>query len=184
MKQHEIIFAGFGGQGILSMGKFLAYAGLESKFNVSWLPAYGVEMRGGTANCSVILSDEKIGSPIVDEATACVVMNGPSFDKFEGYVAEGGLILLDSDLVESESTREDIKIFRIPAQSIATEIGSKAIANMVLLGALIKQTDIVSMDAILMSLKENGKEKYFEMNRQALEKGAEYITKLEKNNTQ
>jgi len=173
--QQEIIFAGFGGQGILSMGKFLAYAGMEQDLNVSWLPSYGAEMRGGTANCSVILSSKRIGSPIVDHATSVVVMNSPSMVKFEDSVVKGGVLIMDSDLVDREVSRSDIEIIKIPAQSIAVEIGAVAIANMVLLGALVKKTGIVSMDAILQSLKDHGKEKFYEMNKRALEAGAEYI---------
>lgn len=174
MAQQEIIFAGFGGQGILSMGKFLAYGGMEESLNVSWLPSYGPEMRGGTANCSVILTDESIGSPIVYEPSTVVVMNRPSLDKFEKSVVPGGLLIVDSDLVNRESDRKDIDIIKIPAQTIAEEMGSKTIANMILLGALVEKTKIIPMESLLMALKEHGKEKFYEMNKNALEKGAEY----------
>lgn len=178
MSSQEILFAGFGGQGILSMGKFLAYAGMESGLNVSWLPSYGPEMRGGTANCSVILTDKAIDSPIVNEASTLVVMNIPSLDKFENSVKPNGLLIIDSDLINRTSNREDIEIISIPAQTIAEEIGSKTIANMVLLGALISKTKIVSMETVLKSLKEHGKEKFYEANKKALEKGAEYASKI------
>jgi 2-oxoglutarate ferredoxin oxidoreductase subunit gamma len=174
MAAQEILFAGFGGQGILSMGKFLAYAGMEEKLNVSWLPSYGPEMRGGTANCSVILTDEAIGSPIVNEASTLVVMNRPSLDKFERSIKPNGLLIIDSDLVNRSPERKDIEIISIPAQTIAEEMGSKTIANMVLLGALVGKTKIVSMETLLKALKEHGKEKFYEANRKALEKGAEY----------
>jgi len=175
MASQQIIFAGFGGQGILSMGKFLAYAGMDADLNVSWLPSYGPEMRGGTANCSVILTDEAIGSPIVTKADSVVVMNRPSLDKFEHVIEANGLLIMDSDLVDRIPERTDLEVISIPAQTIAAEIGSKTIANMVLLGALVKKTGIVSMDTLLASLKAHGKEKFFESNKLALEKGASFI---------
>lgn len=174
MASQELIFAGFGGQGILSMGKFLAYAGMDANLNVSWLPSYGPEMRGGTANCSVILTDEQIGSPIVLRPDTLIVMNRPSLDKFENEIRPGGLIIMDSDLVDRMPVRTDIKVICVPAQTLAEEIGSKKIANMFLLGALVKETGIVSMDELLAALKAHGKEKFFEVNKNAIEKGAEY----------
>lgn len=177
MAGQEIIFAGFGGQGILSMGKFLAYAGMEENLNVSWFPSYGPEMRGGTSNCSVILSDEPVGSPLVTDATTVVVMNRPSLDKFEKAVVPGGLLIMDSDLVNREPERTDIDVIKIPAQKVAEEVGSKKIANMVLLGALVERTKIVPMEALLKALKEHGKEQFYELNKAALEKGAEYAKK-------
>lgn len=175
MASQEIIFAGFGGQGILSMGKFLAYAGMDANMNVSWLPSYGPEMRGGTANCSVILTDDQVGSPIVTMPTSVVVMNRPSLDKFEKELVKGGLLIIDSDLIDREPARDDIEIIKIPAQTEAANIGSKQIANMVLLGALVAKTNIVTMEVLLQSLREHGKEKFFEVNKKALEIGASYI---------
>lgn len=175
MASQEIIFAGFGGQGILSMGKFLAYAGMDANMNVSWLPSYGPEMRGGTANCSVILTDDQVGSPIVTMPTSVVVMNRPSLDKFEKELVKGGLLIIDSDLVDREPVRDDIEIIKIPAQTEAANIGSKQIANMVLLGALVAKTNIVTMEVLLQSLREHGKEKFFEINKKALEIGASYV---------
>ncbi len=158
MASQQIIFAGFGGQGILSMGKFLAYAGMDANMEVSWLPSYGPEMRGGTANCSVVLSDTPVGSPIVTKPDTVVVMNRPSLDKFEDMVVPGGLIIIDSDLVDRMPKRDDVKVIAIPAQSEADKISSKKIANMILLGALVKETGIVTMDEITASLKDHGKE--------------------------
>lgn len=175
MASQEIIFAGFGGQGILSMGKFLAYAGMDANMNVSWLPSYGPEMRGGTANCSVILSDDQVGSPIVTMPTSVVVMNRPSLDKFEKDLVKGGVLIIDSDLVDREAVRTDVEIIKIPAQTEAASLGSKQIANMVLLGALVAKTNIVSMEVLLQSLREHGKEKFFEVNKKALEVGASYV---------
>ncbi|AYD39313.1 2-oxoacid:ferredoxin oxidoreductase subunit gamma [Clostridium fermenticellae] len=175
MASQQIIFAGFGGQGILSMGKFLAYAGMDANLNVSWLPSYGPEMRGGTANCSVILTEDAIGSPIVTMANSIVVMNRPSLEKFEDKLEPNGVVILDSDLVDVMPKRKDVKVIAIPAQSVAEKIGSKKIANMVLLGALVKQTNIVSMDLLLSALKAHGKEKFFESNKEAVLKGTEYV---------
>lgn len=175
MASQEIIFAGFGGQGILSMGKFLAYAGMDANMNVSWLPSYGPEMRGGTANCSVILSDDQVGSPIVTMPTSVVVMNRPSLDKFEKDLVKGGVLIIDSDLVDREAVRTDVEIIKIPAQTEAANLGSKQIANMVLLGALVAKTNIVTMEVLLQSLREHGKEKFFEVNKKALEIGASYV---------
>ncbi|WP_291632774.1 2-oxoacid:acceptor oxidoreductase family protein [Clostridium sp.] len=175
MATQEIIFAGFGGQGTLSMGKFLAYAGMDANMNVSWLPSYGPEMRGGTANCSVIMSDEPVGSPIINEPNALIVMNRPSLDKFENDLAKGGLLILDSDLVDRMPIREDIEVICVPAQTEAMKIGSKQIANMVLLGTLVKRTGIVPMEGLVEALKAHGKEKFFEINKKALEVGASYV---------
>ncbi len=175
MAHQEVIFAGFGGQGILSMGKFLAYAGLDENLNVSWLPSYGPEMRGGTSNCSVIVSDEYIGSPLVTDATSVVVLNRPSLDKFESIVVPGGVLIMDSDLVNREPVRTDIEVIKIPAQTAAEEVGSTKIANMILLGALVEKTGIMPMEALLKALRDHGKEQFYDLNKRALEKGAEYV---------
>lgn len=175
MKQQEIIFAGFGGQGILSMAKFLAYAGMDKGMNVSWCPSYGPEMRGGTCNCSVILSSDDIGSPIVTAPDTVCVMNKPSYEKFEGTLKPGGILIADEDLVPNTPTRDDITVIKIPAQTIAEEIGSKTIANMVLLGALVKKTGIIETEDLLKALKEHGKEKFYASNEKAVEKGIEKI---------
>lgn len=174
MKQQEIIFAGFGGQGILSMGKFLAYAGMDNSMNVSWCPSYGPEMRGGTANCSVILSSEDIGSPIVTAPDSVVVMNKPSFEKFEPTVKPGGVLVMDSDLISIDSKRTDITVIKVPSQTIAAQIGSKTIANMVLLGTLVAKTGIISVDDLLKALKEHGKEKFYASNEKAVLEGVKY----------
>ncbi len=174
----EVIFAGFGGQGILSMGKFLAYGGMDCGLNVSWCPSYGPEMRGGTANCSVILSDEEIGAPIITAPDTIVVMNRPSLEKFEKTVKPGGLIILDSNLVTVQVTRDDVEVIRIPSQDEAKAIGSDKIANMVLLGALIERTRILNKEELLHALKTHGKDSFFEMNQKAIEKGMEYGAKV------
>lgn len=175
MLNQEILFAGFGGQGILSMGKFLVYAGMDNGLNVSWLPSYGPEMRGGTANCSVILTEENIGSPIVTKPTVLVVMNRPSLDKFENAVVPGGLIITDSSLVNRKVERKDVDVMEIPATEAADEIGDKKIANMVLLGVMLEKTKALPIDALLKALRDHGKATFYEMNKKALEKGASYV---------
>jgi 2-oxoglutarate ferredoxin oxidoreductase subunit gamma len=177
MAQQEIIIAGFGGQGILSAGRLLAYAGmLENKF-VSWLPSYGPEMRGGTANCNVIISDEPVGSPILNEATSLIVMNGPSLDKFESMVVEGGLIITDSSLVERAPQREDVEVFRIPATQMASDMGNSTYANIILLGKLLAKTGIISKENFEAALKNTLPKKYHHMipeEMKAFEIGMEY----------
>lgn len=174
MVSQEIIFAGFGGQGVLSIGKLIAFAGLDQGLNVSWLPSYGPEMRGGTANCSVILTDGSVGSPIVTDPDTLIVMNGPSLDKFEDHLKNGGLLIIDSDLVNRALKRKDIQAIKIPAQTIAEDLGSNAIANMVLLGAFVTRTNVVSMQVVLKALKEHGKEQFYNINKEALKRGSQY----------
>jgi 2-oxoglutarate ferredoxin oxidoreductase subunit gamma len=176
MTTEQTVFAGFGGQGILSMGKFLAYAGMEADLNVSWLPSYGPEMRGGTANCSVILTDEAIGSPIVTQATSAVVMNRPSLDKFEPALQPGGVLIIDDDLISRPVQRTDIDVIRIAAQTVAERIGNKKAANIILLGALVEKTQVVSRDILLQSIYNHGKKEFFEINQEALAKGAEFVS--------
>ncbi len=149
----EVIIARFGGQGILSMGRLIAYAGLLEDKNVSWLPSYGPEMRGGTANCGVVVSDELVSSPILNSCNALIVMNGPSLDKFESYVVPGGVIIADSSLVNRELHRTDITLIKIPATVLANEAGNKTYAGILLLGALIGQTQIVSESSFEQALK-------------------------------
>ncbi len=151
---NEILLAGFGGQGILFMGKMLAYFGLYENKEVSWLPSYGPEMRGGTCNCSVCISDDPIGSPLVDEPTTLIVMNTPSFDKFIGSVVPGGIALIDSSLVESKCDRTDIKCFYVPATKLANENNMKGMANIILLGKLLKETNITSMETVKKAMEK------------------------------
>jgi 2-oxoglutarate ferredoxin oxidoreductase subunit gamma len=152
-KQQDIIIAGFGGQGILSAGMLLAYAGMLENKNVSWLPSYGPEMRGGTSNCHVIISDEPVGSPILNNASTLIVMNGPSLDKFEPMVVEGGTIIADSSLIERCPTRPDLDKHCIPATQMANDMGNTAYANIILLGKLIAKTGIVSKENFEKALK-------------------------------
>ena len=134
----ELLFAGFGGQGLLFSGKVLAYKGLLEDKNVSWLPSYGPEMRGGTANCSVILSDDPVGAPIISNPDVLVAMNLPSLDKYESKVKPGGTIFVDSSLIERKVERDDINVYYVPATRLACENGAPTLANMILMGKLLQ----------------------------------------------
>lgn len=176
--KHEIIIAGFGGQGVLLIGRLLAYAGMYEGKEVTWMPSYGAEMRGGTANCSVIISDEKIGAPIVPEATAAIVMNRPSLDTFEGSVAPGGLLLINSSLIETKTTRTDVNAYYIPCNEIAAKVGNPRTANIVMLGAFIELTKAITPEEAMNALRESfgkGKEHLMPVNEKALAAGAEFI---------
>ncbi len=170
----QIIFAGFGGQGVLLAGQVLVYAGMEEGKNVSWLPSYGPEMRGGTANCNVVVSDEEVASPVVVEADAAVVMNRPSLELFEKAVKPGGLLVLNSDLIEVEPTRKDIRVIKIPANRLAEQAGSEKAANMVILGAYNACANAVDNATIIYALEKimgEKKKKLIPMNEMALELG-------------
>lgn len=174
----ELIIAGFGGQGVMSMGQMVTYAGMTEGKNVSWLPSYGPEMRGGTANCSIIITDLEVASPVVTEATTVMILNKPSLDKFEKTVRKDGNIFINSSLVEKKCSREDIKAFYIPASDIALELGNVKIANMVMLGAYLEVTKVVTIDAVLDALKKvlgESKAELIPINRAALERGAACI---------
>ena len=144
----EILIAGFGGQGVLFAGKFLAYKGLIEDRQVSWLPSYGPEMRGGTANCSVILSDDPVGSPIVSKPSVLMAMNLPSLDKYEKDVLPGGKIFVDSTLISHKVERTDVDVYYIPSTQLAREIGAPTLANMVMTGKVIRECEGIS-DAFL-----------------------------------
>ena len=146
MKTTQILIAGFGGQGILFAGKFLAYKGLLEDLQVSWLPSYGPEMRGGTANCNVILSETPVGSPIITEPDVLIAMNLPSLQKFVDAVAPGGKIILDSTLVGVKVERTDVEVFYVPATQMAKDAGFATLANMILAGKVLKETDSVSWE--------------------------------------
>ena len=177
MADHQIIIAGFGGQGLLFSGKVLAYAGLAENRQLSWLPSYGPEMRGGTASCTVILSDEPIGSPIVDHPNVAMVMNNPSLDKYEGLVAPGGKLFLDSALISRKVLRDDIDVYYIPATQLAKEMGAPTLANMILLGALINETGCVSAEHLEEGLRHAVPARHadlIDLNIKALEIGKNY----------
>ncbi|MCK5797947.1 MAG: 2-oxoacid:acceptor oxidoreductase family protein [Deltaproteobacteria bacterium] len=151
----EMIFAGFGGQGVLSMGKLLAYAAMKEGFEVSWMPSYGPEMRGGTANCIVNISDEMISSPVVDAFDVAVVLNLPSLTKFEPLVKKGGILIWESSTIKEPPTREDIRVFALPAiDKSSGELGNVKVMNMLLLGALVGINHVVKTDSLLIALKD------------------------------
>jgi len=172
----NVIMAGFGGQGLMFIGKLLAYSAMKTGRNVTWIPSYGPEMRGGTANCTVVISDEEIGSPVITSPQALIVMNNPSLEAFEPKLQPQGLLFLDSSLITHQVKRNDLEVVSIPATDIAIEAGEKRAANMVMLGAYIARTKIVSKESILEGLKEfSGKKTQFlDINIKAFEKGMEY----------
>lgn len=177
----EIIIAGFGGQGVLSMGKILAYSGIMQGQEVSWMPSYGPEMRGGTANVTVILSDDKISSPIVTVFDTAIILNQQSMDKFENAVKPGGVLLYDPNGVIKPPTRKDINIFVCEATKVASEMGNPKIANMVILGAFMKIKPIVSLDNVIAGLKKSLPERHHKLiplNQQAITKGMEVTQKV------
>ena len=177
MKTTQILIAGFGGQGVLFAGKFLAYKGLVQDKQVSWLPSYGPEMRGGTANCSVILSDTPVGSPIITTPDVLVAMNLPSLQKFVNDVVPGGKIFIDSTLIDAKVEREDVQVFYIPATQIAKDAGYSTLANMVLMGKVMKECDAVTFEGnkeTLETFSPAKKAGLTDVNCQALQSGYDY----------
>lgn len=177
MAYTQILIAGFGGQGILFAGKFLAYQGLMEGKEISWLPSYGPEMRGGTANCSVIVADTPVGSPIVSDPDILAVMNLPSLDKYENAAVPGAKIFIDSTLIERKVVREDVKAYYIPATGMAREAGIPTLANMILVGKIIKETGIVSMSDIRKGLEKVVSARHadlLDLNLKAIEMGYNY----------
>ncbi|MEH7254064.1 2-oxoacid:acceptor oxidoreductase family protein [Neobacillus niacini] len=171
----EIIIAGFGGQGVMSMGQLIAYAGMLEGKGVSWLPSYGPEQRGGTANCAVVVSDQQVGSPLVTSPSTAIVLNNPSFDKFEPLVRPGGLLIINSSLVARVSERNDIEVIELTATDMANDLGNARVANMILLGAFLEHKKVVTSESIIESLKKvlsSEKHHLIEVNKQALNKGA------------
>ena len=174
MKNCEMILAGFGGQGILFTGKILAFAAMLKEKKLSWLPSYGPEMRGGTANCHVIIDDEPIGSPIVTRPNILVAMNKPSLDKFENTVSDGGYVFIDTSLIDRRAEREDVNEICVNATETAHNIGNKSLANMVMLGAVLKKTELFTIDEIEYTMKKSlpeNKHKLIEMNIKAVKEG-------------
>ena len=174
MKDLNMVFAGFGGQGVLFAGKVVAYAGLIEGRELSWLPSYGPEMRGGTANCSVCLSDEAIGSPLVTNPNVLVAMNRPSLEKFVNEVKPGGVILLDSSLIDVQVERDDVTTYYVPASTLAEENGLKGLANIILVGKLFKEVGFCSeetLDKALQKCIPARKAAMLDFNRKAIEIG-------------
>ena len=173
----QILIAGFGGQGVLFAGKFLAYKGMVEDLNISWLPSYGPEMRGGTANCSVVLSDMPVGSPIITAPDVLVAMNLPSLQKFVDTVVPGGKIFVDSTLIDAKVERTDVEVFYIPATQMAKDAGFATLANMILMGKVIKETKAVRFDNNLETLQSfipAKKAKLIDINCQALQAGYDF----------
>lgn len=177
--EERIVIAGFGGQGIMAIGQLLTFSGMIEDKNVSWLPSYGPEMRGGTANCNVIISTEAVGSPVVTESTSVIVMNRPSLDKFENTIVPGGKLFINSSLIDRKATREDIEVYYIPANEIANELGNSRVANMVMLGAFLEVTNVVEKSTILdkafIEVFGENRAHLIPINKEAMERGAEIV---------
>lgn len=179
MLNERIICAGFGGQGVMLMGQLISYAGMLEGKEVSWLPSYGPEMRGGTANCSVMVSERPIGSPVItDDATVAMVLNLPSLDKFESDVIAGGKLLINSSLIEKKASRTDIDAYYIPANEIAVELGNPRVANMIMLGAFLELTKTVEVESVMTALKKifgESKAHLMPINEEAMKRGAQAV---------
>jgi len=174
---HELIIAGFGGQGILFGGKVLAYGGLLADKEVSWLPSYGPEMRGGTANCHIVVSDAPVGSPMIVNPGLLIAMNLPSLDKFEDFVVPGGTIIVDSSLIDRKVKRTDVTVAYIPATQMASDMNAPKLANMIILGKLIKESDILTYDQLKTGLAKcvpASKADLLELNLKVIDAGYNY----------
>ena len=175
----SIIAAGFGGQGILFMTKLIAYCGMKQDLNVTWMPSYGAEVRGGTAHAMVRISDKPITSPLVKEPASLLVMNAPSLAKFSGIVESSGILIVNSSLVEISDSLKDITVLKVPATDIAVELGDVRAANMVMLGAYVSKREIIAFEGVVGALQNflpKNKTEIIEINRKALQKGRECVT--------
>ena len=176
--EQKIMIAGFGGQGVILAGNVLAQAALAENKKVAAMVSYGAEVRGGTANCTVIISDEEIASPVVDNPTIAIILNQPSLDKFENDVVKNGLIVLNSSLAGREVKMKDIQVLKIPATDLANELGNTRVANLILIGAFIKKTNILDLNKVIEILPKSfpkHKQDLIEINKKALMKGAEFV---------
>ena len=174
----KTLFSGFGGQGVLMMGISLANSAMNKGYHVTYLPAYGAEMRGGTANCTVALGDEEIASPVASEPNYLVVMNAPSLFSFQNKVTSGGTIFLNSSIVKDRPNRQDVKLFCVPCTDIAQELGNSRVANIIMMGAFIKRSGVVSPDIYLKTLESimgSKKKSLAEVNRKAFAAGFDYV---------
>jgi len=171
--QTEVIMSGFGGQGLMSIGKLLALAGLEEGKEVTWLPSYGPEMRGGTANCTVVIGDKAIGSPLISSPSAALVMNQPSLEKFAPTLKKGGLLVVNSSMIPIRSDRDDIVSFRIGANELSMELGNKRAANLVMLGAYLGLDEVVSHKTLLKAIEKTfaSKKQFIDVNCKCFMKG-------------
>lgn len=179
MEEYSTVVSGFGGQGVILTGKIIARSGMEEGLEVTWLPSYGPEMRGGTANCTAIVSSDLIGSPVVNKPSSLIAFNEPSLDKFGPQVKENGTIILNSSLIDNYEY--DNKAFPVPLNEVARDIGNQKVINMVALGAWARKTGVLSLSAVKngmrLTLEESGKEEFVEINERALEEGYESIEK-------
>jgi 2-oxoglutarate ferredoxin oxidoreductase subunit gamma len=174
--QEEIIISGFGGQGALFAGQLLAYAAMENNLHVTWIPSYGPEMRGGKARCTVIVADDEIGSPLVRRPSACIVLNIPSMEAFEPALKPGGVLVVNSSMIPDKSDRDDIRAIYVPASELAGTLGNMRLANMIVLGALVKATGIVPVEALRKALENHLPERHrdlLDLNKAALGEGAD-----------
>jgi 2-oxoglutarate ferredoxin oxidoreductase subunit gamma len=174
----QVIISGFGGQGALFAGQLLTYTGMDEGWHVTWIPSYGPEMRGGTAHCIVILSDQEIGSPIIRQPSICIVMNPPSMEKYDPLVRPGGLLVANSTLVPARSERDDIDTVYIPANELAAELGNVKMANVVLLGAMLGSREILPIGSVKRTLEEhipNRRKHIIEPNKRALDRGVQFV---------
>lgn len=174
----KTIFSGFGGQGVLSMGFTVANTAMLEGKHVTYLPSYGVEVRGGTANCTVVVSDEEIASPVASDPEFIVAMNQPSFARFQSILQAGGLLCVNSSIVNAESARSDIEILAVPTSQLAEKLGTIKVANMIMLGAFIRASNIISYDFMINNLGEilgEGKSKMIKLNKEGLEVGYNYV---------
>ena len=177
--QTEILISGFGGQGVLFAGQLLAFAGMDSGYHVTWIPSYGPEMRGGTAHCMVVISDEEIGSPLVRNPKVTMIFNMPSLDRYEPLAAPGGVLVVNSTLMTRRATRTDIRVIEVPANEIAEEIGNARLANIVMTGAMLAATGVLSLDALQQALQAHLPERHRKLlpaNYEAMRRGAAIVT--------
>lgn len=175
--QEEFVFSGFGGQGVMFVGQLLAYIGMNEGYHVTWIPSYGPEMRGGTAHCTVTISDRPIGSPLVRFPKAVIVFNAPSFDKYEPLVAEGGMLFRNESLVSQTSARTDITEIAVPASDIADSLGTLRLANVVMLGAILQARPVLTLEAAKHALEEHipaHRRNLLDLNYEALDRGAAF----------
>lgn len=179
----DVIFSGFGGQGVLVAGQLLAQAAMLEEKNVTYLPVYGSEVRGGTAHTTVIISDQKIYYPYIEKHSNAVVFNRPSLDRYEPLIASGGILIVNSSMATKKAERKDIDAFYVPATSAAAEMGSEQVANMIMLGAFVAATEVVELESVMKALKmilPERRHNLLPLNRQALEKGAAHIDGVER----
>lgn len=178
MAYHGIVIAGFGGQGVMLMGQIIAEAAVIEGKHSTWLPSYGPEMRGGTANCTVVVDERPVASPVIDSPTEVIAMNYPSMVKFGGRLQSGGILFVNSSVVDRDIERDDIEIIKVPVNEIAEEVGNPRVSNMVMLGAFVEVTGIVGTEAVKEALKHKltgSKSALLELNFEAVRKGAEFV---------